>query len=264
MTIRGEKMSGEKREGERIAKVMARSGVCSRRDAEKMILEGKVRVNGKVISSPALNVSDADTIVVNNKPLAKKEQTRLWLFHKPKGYITSHKDEKGRDTVFSLLSPDMPRVISVGRLDLNSEGLLLLTNDGELSRHLESPKTGWKRAYRVRVFGFVNEGDLLKLKDGITITTPNTGEQVTYQPIEAKIDSKSGRNTWVIFKLTEGKNREIRNVCEHFGWQVNRLIRVAFGPFRLGDIELKQVREVPKKFLIDQLGNWQGKPEEKI
>ncbi|NDF12241.1 MAG: rRNA pseudouridine synthase [Proteobacteria bacterium] len=243
-------------EGERIAKVMARSGVCSRRDAEKLIREGKVRVNGKIITSPALNVTKADSILINNKPLAQKDSTRVWLFHKPKGYVTSHKDEKGRDTAFSLLPKDMPRVISVGRLDLNSEGLLLLTNDGELSRFLESPKNGWRRKYRVRVYGHVTEEELAQMKEGLTVTNKRTGERVKYQPIEATIDGKSGRNTWVIFKLTEGKNREIRNVCEHFGWQVNRLIRTSFGPFNLSDLPPKGVREVSQKFLMEKLVSW--------
>ncbi len=238
----------EVNKGERIAKVIARAGVCSRRDAERLIADGKVKVNGKTINSPALNVSDTDKIAVGGKLIPTKEKTRLWKYHKPTGLVTTHKDEKDRQTVFSSLPPDMPRVISVGRLDLNSEGLLLLTNDGELARRLEMPKNAWKRRYRVRVFGEPTKDMIAQLKKGVEI------DGVQYGEISVTIDRVKGDNSWLTIALQEGKNREIRKVMEHFGYQVSRLIRVAYGPFQLGSLPEGGLEEVPQKVLKEQLG----------
>jgi 23S rRNA pseudouridine2605 synthase len=236
-------------EGERIAKAIARAGVCSRRDAEAMILEGRVSVNGKKLASPALNVTDSDDIRVDGKPLPAAERTRLFRYYKPRGLVTTAKDPQGRPTVFDSLPPGMPRVISVGRLDLNSEGLLLLTNDGELARRLELPATGWVRRYRVRVHGEVDQTQLAQLAKGITV------EGVRYSGIEATFDRKQGDNVWLTMALTEGKNREIRNICGHFGWPVSRLIRVAYGPFQLGShLNPGDIEEVPARVLREQLG----------
>src|SRR3954447_13262256 len=197
--------------GERIAKVIARGGLCSRRDAERLIGEGRVAINGEVIGSPAVNVTDSDTVTVDGKPLLAKQPTRLWRYHKPKGLVVSHKDPEGRRTVFDALRPQLPRVVSIGRLDINSEGLLLLSNDGELARLLELPATGWIRRYRVRAFGHPEPQALARLKDGVTI------EGVRYGPIEARIDKEQGGNTWLTFAIREGKNREVKRVCEHLG-----------------------------------------------
>jgi 23S rRNA pseudouridine2605 synthase len=239
-------------EGERIAKAIARAGVCSRRDAETMILEGRVTVNGKKLASPALNVTDSDDIRVDGKPLPTAERTRLFRYYKPRGLVTTAKDPQGRPTVFDSLPPGMPRVISVGRLDLNSEGLLLLTNDGELARRLELPATAWVRRYRVRVHGEVDQAQLGQLAKGITV------EGVRYGAIEATFDRKQGDNVWLTMALTEGKNREIRKICGHFGWPVSRLIRVAFGPFQLGShLNPGDIEEVPAKVLREQLGEKQ-------
>lgn len=236
--------------GERIAKVIARSGICSRRDAEKLIEQGKVIVNGARITSPALNVSDEDVITVNGKVLAERETSRLWLYYKPVGLVTSHKDEKERPTVFGALPKDMPRVISVGRLDLNTEGLLLLTNDGALARHMELPATGWRRRYRVRIYGALTPESLERLKKGVTV------DGVKYGSIEvvAEETDKFSRNIWAKVTLTEGKNREIRKVFEHIGCTVSRLIRISYGPFQLGSLKQSEVREVPGKMLKEQLG----------
>jgi 23S rRNA pseudouridine2605 synthase len=242
--------------GERIAKVMARAGVCSRRDAEAMILEGRVQVNGKTIASPALNVTESDDIRVDGKPLPDRERTRLFRYYKPRGLVTTAKDPEGRPTVFASLPAGMPRVISVGRLDLNSEGLLLLTNDGELARKLELPATAWVRRYRVRVHGEVDQKDLDQLAKGIDV------EGVRYGSIQATLDRKQGDNVWITMSLTEGKNREIRRICNHFGWPVSRLIRVAFGPFQLGQMQKGDIEEVPGKILREQLG--QGKAATKL
>lgn len=239
----------KEKKGERIAKRLARAGVCSRRAAEELILSGKVRVNGALLKTPALNVSDSDRIEVNGKPLAGKEPTRLWRYHKPRGLVTSHKDEKGRDTIFQNLPEDLPRVISVGRLDLNSEGLLLLTNDGALSRHLELPSTGWTRQYRVRAFGKIRQGDLEMLKQGVTVNG------VAYGPIDAAIEKEQGSNVWLLMTLREGKNREIRNVLEHIGLAVNRLIRTSYGPFHLGKLPPEAVEEISPKSIREALGN---------
>jgi len=232
---------------ERIAKVMARAGLCSRRDAERWITEGRVCVNGTKLESPAFTVSPQDKITVNGKTLPQAEETRLFLYHKPAGLVTTARDEKGRATVFDHLPADMKRVVSVGRLDLNTEGLLLLTNDGGLSRYLELPATGWKRHYRVRVHGRVDSKKLENLKNGITV------EGVHYKSIEATFDSVQGSNSWLYMGLTEGKNREIRKVMEALDLQVNRLIRVSYGPFQLGSLEKGVVQEVPKKILQEQV-----------
>lgn len=232
---------------DRIAKVIARAGLCSRRDAEQWISAGRVLVNGKVIDSPALNVTDKDRIVVDGKPIGtEKERPRLYRYHKPSGLVTSHKDEKGRDTVFDNLPKDLPRLISVGRLDLTSEGLLLLTNDGELSRSMELPSTGWTRRYRVRAFGSITQDKLSELKKGCVI------DGVKYGSITATLDQVQGGNTWLTMSLTEGKNREIRKVLEHFGMKVNRLIRLSYGPFQLGNLGKGQVEEVPMKVMKEQ------------
>ncbi|MFT6558109.1 pseudouridine synthase [Sneathiella sp.] len=241
-------MTDETEKKERIAKRMARAGLCSRRDAERWIAAGRVVVNGTKLESPAFTVSPTDTIIVDGNPLPKKERPRLWRYHKPVGLVTSHKDEKGRDTVFDKLPEDMPRVISVGRLDLNSEGLLLLTNDGELARRLELPATGWKRKYRVRVHGHPKERDLQLLRKGVTV------EGVKYGAIEADLDSTKGANSWLTISLREGKNREIRKVMEFLGYTVLRLIRVSYGPLQLGELEDGKVEEVKSKILRDQMG----------
>lgn len=233
--------------GERIAKKMARAGLCSRREAERWIEAGRVQVNGKTLESAACVVTDADEIIVDNKPLPGAEKTRLFLYHKPDNLVTSHNDDQGRATVFANLPPELPRVVSVGRLDLNTEGLLLLTNDGELSRYLELPSTGWKRRYRVRVHGRVNEERLIKLKKGITV------EGVHYKSIDAKLDSKQGTNSWLSIVLTEGKNREIRRVMEALDLRVNRLIRTSYGPFNLDKLEVGAAVEVPDAVLKSQI-----------
>ena len=225
--------------GQRIAKVMARAGLCSRREAERWIEEGRVKVNGEKILTPALAVTDSDEVIVDGKPLPVKQPTRMWMYHKPAGLVTTARDEKGRPTVFDNLPKDMPRVISIGRLDLNSEGLLLLTNDGELARKLELPATGWKRVYRVRVRGRVDEEKLHKIADGVTV------DGVRYGPIEAVLENQQGSNAWIKITLQEGKNREIRRVMEHLGYAVNRLIRVSYGKFDLGTLARGEVEEIP-------------------
>ncbi len=235
---------------ERIAKIIARSGLCSRRDAEKLILEGKVSVDGKIIESPALNVSDENVIAVNGKIIGAKEQTKLWRYHKPKGLITSHKDPKGRPTVFESLPKYLPRVISIGRLDFNTEGLLLLTNDGELSRKLELPSNAWVRRYRVRVHGKVDERKLSSLKKGIVV------EGIKYGEIIATIEKIQGTNAWLNIAITEGKNREVRKVLKALDLEVTRLIRVSYGPFQLGSLASGEVSEVSTKVLKEQLGDF--------
>ncbi|WP_373354340.1 pseudouridine synthase [Pseudoroseicyclus sp. CXY001] len=242
-------------DGDRIAKRLARAGVASRREAERMIAEGRVAVNGQVIDSPALNVTGRDRVTVDGKPLAEPEPARLWLYHKPKGLVTSAKDEKGRETVFDKMPEDMPRVVSVGRLDLNSEGLLLLTNDGELKRKLELPSTGWLRRYRVRVNGTVDEAALDRLRKGIEID----GER--FQPMEVRLDRQQGANAWLTIGLREGKNREIRRAVEVIGLVVNRLIRISYGPFQLGNLAEGAVEEVRGRVLRDQLGEREAQGE---
>jgi 23S rRNA pseudouridine2605 synthase len=236
--------------GERIAKVMARAGLCSRRDAEKWIAAGRVTINGELLASAARNVTATDDVRVDGAPLPQAERTRLWRYHKPVGLVTSHRDEKGRSTVFSALPPALPRVVSVGRLDLNSEGLLLLTNDGALARSLELPSRGWVRRYRVRVHGRVDAATLARLANGVTI------DGVRYGPVTATIDpTSSGKaNSWLTVSLAEGKNREVRKVLEHLQLTVNRLIRIAYGPFQLGDLAAGTVEEVPRHLLREQLG----------
>ncbi|WP_424942278.1 pseudouridine synthase [Aliiroseovarius crassostreae] len=234
--------------GDRIAKVLARAGVASRRDAERMIEAGRVSVNGKVITSPALNVTDKDRIIVDGKQLSDPEPARLWLYHKPTGLVTTAKDEKGRETVFDALPEDLPRVMSVGRLDLNSEGLLLLTNDGEIKRKLELPSTGWVRKYRVRVKGAPTDDMIAPIRKGITIE----GER--FQPMTVSIDRQQGSNAWLTVALKEGKNREIRRAMEAVGLSVNRLLRVSYGPFQLGTLKAGEVEEVRRRVLRDQLG----------
>jgi 23S rRNA pseudouridine2605 synthase len=234
--------------GDRIAKVLSRAGVASRREAERMIEAGLVTVNGKPITSPALNVLPSDRITVEGQPVAAPEAARLWLYYKPEGLVTSASDEKGRETVFDNLPEDMPRVMSVGRLDLNSEGLLLLTNDGELKRRLELPSTGWLRKYRVRVKGNPTDVDLEPLRKGVTVD----GER--FQPMTVSMDRHQGANAWLTVGLREGRNREIRRAMTVVNLTVNRLIRISYGPFRLGEMEPGQVEEVRPKVLRDQLG----------
>jgi 23S rRNA pseudouridine2605 synthase len=238
----------EVRAGQRIAKVMARAGVCSRRDAEAWIAEGRVSVNGKVLDSPAFNVSEADDVRVDGKPLAAPERTRLFLFHKPRGLVTTARDPEGRQTVFAVLPPDLPRLVAIGRLDINTEGLLLLTNDGGLARVLELPSTGWLRRYRVRAHGIIDQAALDRLAGGVTI------DGVDYLGVEATLDREQGSNAWLTLGLREGKNREIKKILEHLGLAVNRLIRVSFGPFELGDLPEGEVMEVRTRVLRDQLG----------
>ncbi len=233
----------------RIAKFMAHAGVCSRRDAEELIKQQRVTVNGEVVVNPAVNVTGDEKILLDGEKLPQAEKVRLWLYHKPAGLVTTHKDEKSRSTVFANLPKSLPRVISVGRLDLNSEGLLLLTNNGELSRKLELPSNGWSRRYKVRVFGKVTKEMLDKLKNGIMV------DKVEYGPIKAEIETTMGANSWIIVTLTEGKNREIRKVMKYLGLEVSRLIRLSYGPFQLGNLKKGEVREVPQKVLREQLGN---------
>lgn len=234
---------------QRIAKVIARSGVCSRRDAERLIAEGRVSLNGRRVDGPAVNVGPDDVVSVDGAALLAPEAPRLWRYHKPKGRVTSHKDPQGRPTVFEALPKELPRVISVGRLDFNSEGLLLLTNDGGLARHLENPKTGWVRRYRARARGRITQEALDKLSGGVEI------EGVRYGPVDARLDrEREGANVWVTVGLREGKNREVRRILEHVGLIVNRLIRVSFGPFQLGDLETGAVEEIKPRIVAQQLG----------
>jgi len=233
---------------ERIAKKIAHAGFCSRRDAERWIEAGRVTVNGKVQLSPAYNATAQDIITVDGKPLIGAEAPRLWRYYKPRGLVVSHRDEKDRDTVFDSLPDDLPRVISVGRLDLDSEGLLLLTNSGDLARYLELPDTGWTRKYRVRVRGRVEAEKLTALSKGITI------DGIHYRGVDASIDRQMDSNAWLTIILKEGKNREIRRIMEHLGYPVSRLIRVSFGPFKLNQMQDGEVEEVKTNILRDQLG----------
>jgi len=233
--------------GERIAKWLARAGVASRRDAEKLVAEGRVSLNNAPVAHPATFVSAGDLVVVNGVVVDAPERTRLWRHHKPIGLMTTHRDPEGRPTVFEKLPPGMPRVVSVGRLDFNSEGLLLLTNDGALARRLELPAMGWLRRYRVRVHGEPDQRRLAALANGVTI------DGVTYGPIEAGLDSRKGENAWLTVSLREGRNREVRRVMAHLGLTVARLIRIAYGPFQLGTLPRGAVDEVPARVLRDQL-----------
>jgi len=232
----------------RIAKAMARAGLCSRREAERWIEQGRVNVNGRLLTTPAFEVSAKDKVLVDGKPLPAAEPPQMWRYYKPRGLVTTHADPQGRPTVFESLPEGLPRVISVGRLDFNSEGLLLLTNDGALARHLELPATGWLRRYRVRAHGRVAQADLDKLKDGIEI------EGVRYGPIEASLDSVQGANAWITMALREGKNREVRRILAHLGVDVNRLIRISYGPFQLLDLKPGEAEPVKRHVLSDQLG----------
>jgi 23S rRNA pseudouridine2605 synthase len=255
--------------GERIAKRLARAGLCSRRDAEKLILEGRVAVDGKTLSSPALNVTAANKITVDGKPVAEPEEVRLWRYHKTEGTLTTARDPQGRPTVFEKLPPELPRVVSVGRLDYNTEGLLLLTNDGALARHLELPANAWLRHYRVRVYGSPDAKKLALLAKGVTISG------IRYEPIKVEVEKeqrkakedkqklqgnlaaqKAPANVWLSVTIREGKNREVRKAMEHIGLQVTRLIRVSFGPFQLGKLARGAVEEVPRRVLRESLGNF--------
>lgn len=238
--------------GERIAKRLARAGLCSRREAERWIAEGRVAVEGEVLTTPAVVVQPGDRVTVDGKPVPAPEATRLWRYHKPRGLICAERDPQGRASVFDRLPPGLPRVVSVGRLDVASEGLLLLTNDGALARTLELPATGWLRRYRVRVFGRPDPEGLAALAGGVTV------DGVSYGPIEAALDRRQGGNAWLTLSLREGRNREVRNVMTYLGLRVNRLIRVAFGPFQLGKLAPGAVREVPRRVLADQLGSPTG------
>ena len=233
---------------ERIAKYLARAGVCSRREAEKLILQGRITVDGKVIESPALNVEGTEKIRVDGVKVAAPEQTRLWLYHKPTGLLTTHSDTQGRPTVFDHLPAGLPRVISVGRLDLNSEGLLLLTNNGELSRLLELPQNVWSRRYKVRVHGSLDKKKLADLENGAVV------DGVQYGAVKVAIESEQGSNAWLSVTLCEGKNREIRKLMKSVGLEVARLIRLSYGPFQLGSLKKGEVKEIPQKVLKEQLG----------
>jgi 23S rRNA pseudouridine2605 synthase len=233
--------------GERIAKWLARAGVASRRDAETLIAEGRVKLNNEPVTTPATFITEGDLVVVNGRLVEAPERTRLWRYHKPAGLVTTHKDPQGRPTVFEKLPPPLPRVVSVGRLDLNSEGLLLLTNDGGLARRLELPENGWLRRYRVRAFGRIEPAALAALARGVEI------DGIRYGSIEAGLDSRKGDNCWISIGLREGRNREVRRVMAHLGLTVTRLIRIAYGPFQLGKLPRGAVEEVPGKVLREQL-----------
>jgi 23S rRNA pseudouridine2605 synthase len=241
-------VSAPAKEGERIAKRLARAGLCSRRDAERWIEAGRVRVDGQVLASPAFNVTDQSAIEVDGKPLPQADRARLWRYHKPPSEMVTARDPEGRRTIFDSLPKGMPRVVTVGRLDFMSEGLLLLTNDGGLARRLELPANGWTRRYRARVHGTVDDSRLAALANGITI------EGIRYGAIEASMDRQQRSNAWLDIALTEGKNREVRRVLAHLDLPVVRLIRVAFGPFHLGELERGHVDEIPAQAMDSLLG----------
>ena len=244
----GREMTNTPPPGDRVAKVLARAGIASRRETERMIESGRVTVNGKVISGPALNVTAKDKITVDGKPVSKPEPPRLWLYHKPPGLVTTTRDEKGRTTIFDKLPENMPRVMSVGRLDLNSQGLLLLTNDGGIKRKLELPSTGWLRKYRVRVNGRPKNEDFEPLRKGLEI------DRERFQPMTVTLDRQQGANAWLTIGLREGKNREIRRAIENIGYTVNRLLRISYGPFQLGDLKPGEIEEIRRRVMRDQLG----------
>jgi 23S rRNA pseudouridine2605 synthase len=241
-------MSDPPERGERIARHLARAGIASRREAERLIEAGQVRLNNAPVTHPATFVAPGDIVTVAGRAVAEPERTRLWRYHKPDGLVTTHRDPEGRPTVFAALPAALGRVISVGRLDLTSEGLLLLTNDGALARRLELPATGWLRRYRVRVHGRPDPAALAALANGITV------EGVRYGPIEAALDAVKGENAWLTVSLREGRNREVRRVMAALRLPVSRLIRVAYGPFQLGNLPRGAVEEVPTRVLRDQLG----------
>ena len=234
---------------ERLAKFMARSGVCSRREAEEYIKQQRVTVNGIIVDTPAFNVEGTEKILFDGEKLPQIDKTRLWLYYNPVGLVTTHKDEQNRETVFNNLPSYMPRVVSVGRLDLNSEGLLLLTNNGELSRELELPKNAWCRRYRVRVHGRIDTAKLESLKNGVNI------DGIEYGKVNVTIDSQNGTNAWLTVSLNEGKNREVRKLMKYASLDVARLIRVSYGPFQLGSLKKGEVKEVAQKVLQEQLGS---------
>jgi len=239
--------------GERIAKRLSRLGICSRREAERMIEAGRITVDGIVAMNPAVRIATNARLTVDGLPVKQAERIRLWRYHKPNGLICTNRDPLGRETIFDRLPRDLPRVITIGRLDLTSEGLLLLTNDGELSRRLEHPDTGWTRRYRVRVFGKPDFTRLAKLERGITL------DGIRYGPIEARIERFQTTNAWLSIALREGKNREIRNVLNHLDLKVNRLIRISFGPFQLGSLASEAISEVSEKVIREQTGSKQVK-----
>lgn len=243
-----DKPEGAKDDGDRIAKVIARAGLCSRRDAEKMVAEGRVKLDGETVTTPATKVGPDQIVSVDGKPLAEPEAARLWRYHKPAGLVTTHRDPEGRPTVFANLPKHLPRVVSIGRLDFNSEGLLLLTNDGEIARRLELPAGGWPRKYRARLFGKVTQADLDPLAQGVTIAG------VKYGPVVADLERSKGVYSWASVSLKEGKNREVKRVMESIGLKVARLIRVQFGPFHLGQLAEGAVEEIPAKIWREQLG----------
>ncbi len=241
---RGDRPAG----GMRVAKAIARAGLCSRRDAERWIAAGRVAVNGRILTTPATVVTPDDEIRVDGEPLPAPGPVRLWRYHKPRGLVTTHRDPQGRRTVFEALPPELPRVVSVGRLDVNTEGLLLLTTDGALARHLELPATGWLRRYRVRAHGKTGQADLDRLKGGISV------DGVAYGPVEARLDRVQGSNLWLTVALREGKNREVKQLLGHLGLTVNRLIRLSYGPLALGELKPGAVEEVKGRVIADQLG----------
>lgn len=242
-----EKSSDNK--GDRIAKVLARSGVASRREAEKMITDKRVSVNGKIITSPALNVLANAKILVDGKPIAAPDPPRVWRYHKKRGLVTTERDPQGRKTVFDVMPKELPRMMSVGRLDINTEGLLLMTNDGGLKRYLELPETGWLRRYRVRAYGRPNMKKLEEIKNGVVI------DRIVYRQVDLEVERKQGDNFWLAISLREGKNREIKKLLEYAGLEVNRLIRLSFGPFQLGNLATGAVEEVPRRILRQQFGS---------
>jgi 23S rRNA pseudouridine2605 synthase len=232
--------------GQRVAKVIARSGFCSRREAEELIMEGRVKVNGVVIETPATIITD-HSIKIDDKLLMEKKPPKIWVFHKPRGFITTNKDPKARKTIFEILPKALPRVVTIGRLDINTEGLLLLTNDGEVARYIELPSSKWTRVYRARVFGVIDMERLKKLQKGIVI------DGIKYDGIKVEMEQMRDFNSWLKISLTEGKNREIKKVLEYFGLKVSRLIRISFGPFHLGKMAVGEVKEVPKAVISDAI-----------